>query len=754
MESYYLGLILLLSLLAVGDLIVGVSNDAVNFLNSAIGSKAISFRNLMILASIGILCGAVFSSGMMEVARKGIFNPSAFYFNEIISIFLAVMMTDILLLDFFNSFGMPTSTTVSIVFELLGAAVIMSIIKIVDAGNDLSTLGSYINTEKAAQIILGILLSVVIAFSIGALVQWLARMLWTYKFEQKSPLWSALFGGVSLTAITTFILIKGIKGTPFANTSFDLLGGQTILSFLEGETLVVNGSLFIFWFVFSWLIQGVLKIDIYKVIIGIGTFALALAFAGNDLVNFIGVPIAAFQSYEAWVSSGMHPDFYEMSALAKKVPTPSSFLLLSGAIMIATLWTSSKARAVVKTSIDLSNQQNTRERFKANFVARQLVNSARFFNRTFVGITPKSVLQKIDKTYASGSEATVIDPDAPAFDKLRASINLVVAAVLISFATSLKLPLSTTYVTFMVAMGSSLADRAWGADSAVYRVAGVINVIGGWFFTAFSAFTLGGIVVFAIHKGGIWSIGTILFVIVFLLLKNYQIHRNRKRKNVAYERILRLKNQNTTDVIRDSGHSIAAVMQTVMTTYGLMVRGLTNYDLAPLWSAKRESRKLNRELEELRNGVFYFIRSIDTQETKAATFYVNQLGALQDVNEDLYYLTKLTHLHVYNSHQKLSGEHVENLLDLEESLQRLLQEAKEAFAAGTDDSEYQDVFALRADIYKLLEEKIQWQIEQTAQFESSPRNASLYFNILLKTKDLVRNQFELIDTFYSSVQER
>ena len=241
---------------------------------------------------------------------------------------------------------------------------------------------------------------------------------------------------------------------------------------------------------------------------------------------------------------------------------------------------------------------------------------------------------------------TVIDPDAPAFDKLRASINLVVAAVLISFATSLKLPLSTTYVTFMVAIGSSLADRAWGADSAVYRVAGVINVIGGWFFTAFSAFTLGGIVVFAIHKGGIWSIGTILFVIVFLLLKNYQIHRNRKRKNVAYERILRLKNQNTTDVIRDSGHSIAAVMQTVMTTYGLMVRGLTNYDLAPLWSAKRESRKLNRELEELRNGVFYFIRSIDTQETKAATFYVNQLGSLQDVNEDLYYLTKLTHLHV------------------------------------------------------------------------------------------------------------
>lgn len=754
METYYLGLILLLSLLAVGDLIVGVSNDAVNFLNSAIGSKAISFRNLMILASIGILCGAVFSSGMMEVARKGIFNPGAFYFNEIISIFLAVMMTDILLLDFFNSFGMPTSTTVSIVFELLGAAVIMSLIKIMDAGEDLLALSQYINTEKASQIILGILLSVVIAFSIGALVQWLARMLWSFKFEKKPPLFSAFFGGISLTAISTFILIKGIKGTPIAGTSLEFLGGQTILSFLEGETLMVNGGLFVLWFALSWVFQTVLKIDVYKLIIGVGTFALALAFAGNDLVNFIGVPIAAFQSYEAWASSGMHPDFFEMSALAKKVSTPSSFLLLSGGIMIATLWTSSKARAVVKTSIDLANQQTTRERFKANFIARQLVSGARFLNKTFIGITPKPLLVTIENTYAQGSSTHMIDPDAPAFDKLRACINLVVAAVLISFATSLKLPLSTTYVTFMVAMGSSLADRAWGADSAVYRVAGVINVIGGWFFTAFSAFTVGGIVVFAIHFGGLWSIGALLALIVLLLLKNYQIHRNRKRKNVAYERILRLKNQNTEEVIRDSGQSIAAVMQTVMNCYELMVQGLTRYDLAPLWNAKRESRKLNRELEELRNGVFYFIRSIDTNNTQAARFYVNQLGALQDVNEDLYYLTKLTHLHVYNSHQRLSPKHTENLIDLEASLQKLLQEAKEAFAAGTDDSEYQDVFALRDNIYSLLESKIDWQIQQTASHENSPRNASLYFNVLLKTRDLVRNQFELIDTFYSSFEEK
>ena len=303
MDSIYLFIVILLSLLAIGDLIVGVSNDAVNFLNSAIGSKVFSFRKIMIFASVGILFGALSSSGMMEVARKGIFNPGAFFFDEIIFIFMAVMMTDILLLDFFNTIGLPTSTTVSIVFELLGAAVVMAIIKIAKSDQLLSDLSTYINTEKATQIILGILLSVFIAFSIGALVQWISRIIYTFNFEKKPSWLNSLFGGVALAAIFNFILIKGIKGTPYSNMELELLNSQTINSFIEGNLLSVQIISFILWFFFSVLINFI-KWDIYKIIIGVGTFALALAFAGNDLVNFIGVPIAAFQSYKAWLGSG------------------------------------------------------------------------------------------------------------------------------------------------------------------------------------------------------------------------------------------------------------------------------------------------------------------------------------------------------------------------------------------------------------------------------------------------------------------
>ena len=361
MENIYLYIVILLSLLAIGDLIVGVSNDAVNFLNSAIGSKAISFRNIMIFASLGIALGALFSSGMMEVARKGIFNPGAFNFEEIIYIFMAVMMTDVLLLDFFNTLGMPTSTTVSIVFELLGAAVVMSLIKIFSDSGNLMELSTFINTEKATQIILGILLSVFIAFTIGAVVQWVSRALLTHDFLQKSKLINSLFGGLSLAAISNFILIKGIKGTPYAGIEFDTLDGLTINAFLEANKFLVNLFSLLFWYLFSYFLIRVLRVDIYKVIIGVGTFALALAFAGNDLVNFIGVPVAAYQSYEAWASSGIAANEFSMSVLSNKVPTPTIFLLGSGLIMVLTLWFSSKAKKVVKTSLDLSDQNEIKD---------------------------------------------------------------------------------------------------------------------------------------------------------------------------------------------------------------------------------------------------------------------------------------------------------------------------------------------------------------------------------------------------------
>ena len=463
MDNIYLLMIVALAVLAIADLVVGVSNDAVNFLNSAIGSKAISFKTIMIVASVGIAIGAVFSSGMMEVARKGIFNPEAFMFSEIMIIFMAVMITDILLLNFFNSIGMPTSTTVSIVFELLGAAVAMALIKI--AANDtqsFSDLVIYINTSTATKIIFGILLSVIVAFSIGAIVQWISRLLLSYDFENKATWISAVFGGLALTAITYFILMKGIKGTPYAKLSFDLIGGLTIKEFLETKVTSIIVFSSIFWSLFSYSLISYFKTNIYKLIIIVGTFALALAFAGNDLVNFIGVPIAAWQSYEAWVVSGVPANSFSMEVLASKVPTPNALLLAAGLIMVLTLWFSSKAKRVVKTSIDLSKQGNTKERFNPNFLSRLFVRSASNTSALVERFTPDVVNDFIEKQFKEKEvkASAISDEDKPAFDLVRASVNLMVAGILISIATSYKLPLSTTYVTFMVAMGTSLADRA------------------------------------------------------------------------------------------------------------------------------------------------------------------------------------------------------------------------------------------------------------------------------------------------------
>ena len=519
----YLIMIIALAILAIGDLVVGVSNDAVNFLNSALGSKAISVRNIMILASLGVAVGAVFSSGMMEVARKGIFNPDMFFFSEIMIIFMAVMITDILLLDFFNTLGMPTSTTVSIVFELLGAAVAVSLIKIFATGGDSSMLVEYINVTKATQIIGGILLSVFVAFSVGAVVQYVSRLLLSYNYEQKAKWVGSLFGGVALTSITYFILMKGIKGTAYAKQSFDILDGSTIANFMETQVVLIAISLFIVLSLISFLIVSVLKINIYKIIIGVGTFSLALAFAGNDLVNFIGVPIAAWQSYEAWVASGVAANEFSMQVLASKVPTPNFLLIIAGIVMVVTLWFSKKARRVVKTEIDLSTQGEVSERFNPNFLSRFIVMIGSSISTLFSKILPSSVKKTIEKRFEVPEILTskMDTSDRPAFDVIRASVNLVVAGILISFATSYKLPLSTTYVTFMVAMGTSLSDRAWGSESAVYRVSGVLNVIGGWFLTALSAFSISALVVFMITKLKFVGILLVISIVTFLIIRNH-----------------------------------------------------------------------------------------------------------------------------------------------------------------------------------------------------------------------------------------
>jgi len=751
MDNIYLYMIIALAILAIADLVVGVSNDAVNFLNSAIGSKAISFKTIMIVASVGVAVGAVFSSGMMEVARKGIFNPSEFMFNEIMIIFMAVMITDILLLDFFNSVGMPTSTTVSIVFELLGAAVAMALIKIGHNGGSFDEVINYINTSKASQIIFGILLSVVVAFSIGALVQWVSRLLLSYNFQKKAHWVGALFGGFALTAITYFIFMKGLKGTSYAKESFDILGGGTMKDFLESQVLSIVLVSSIFWSLLSYILIAFVKINIYKLIIIVGTFGLALAFAGNDLVNFIGVPVAAYNAFTEWTASGLAATEFPMDVLAEKVPTNNWLLFGAGMIMVLTLWFSTKARGVVKTSLDLSSQGATQERFQPNFLSRGFVRSAMLMSQMSSYMLPKSWQAKIEKQFESPVITLSKDKvhELPAFDLVRAAVNLMVAAVLISIATSYKLPLSTTYVTFMVAMGTSLADRAWGAESAVYRVAGVLNVIGGWFFTAFSAFTAAALVAYLLNLN-INVMFPILLVVAFALLIRSSIAHNKKSKEVkAEDSLTKAESSSVQGVIHESANNIANVVKRGNKIYTNAIKGLAKQDLTLLKKNKKQVTKLSDEVDDLRDNIFYFIKNLDESSIGASNFYINVLGYLQDMTQSLEYISKVSHKHINNNHKKLKFSQIKELKEVDDKLEVLFNDTKDAF----DSHSFEKIGAIldeKTIVYDIVKEKIQKQVERTRTEESSPKNTTLYFSLLLETKDLLNATMNLLEEYHNS----
>tara|TARA_B100000809_G_scaffold266838_1_gene332069 strand:- start:15304 stop:17553 length:2250 start_codon:yes stop_codon:yes gene_type:complete len=744
MDNIYILMIVALAVLAVADLVVGVSNDAVNFLNSAIGSRAVSFKTIMIVASLGIAFGALTSSGMMEVARKGIFMPSEFYFNEIMIIFMAVMITDILLLDFFNTLGMPTSTTVSIVFELLGAAVVISLIKISNSTGEYSDLGNYINTAKATEIILGILLSVVVAFSVGAFVQWVSRLLLTFNFEKKEKWVAALFGGIAATAITYFIFIKGLKGAGFVSGDFK--------EFVFSNTIVIVALSFIFWTGLCALISKVFKMDVYKFIIIIGTFAIAMAFAGNDLVNFIGVPIAAWQSYEAWSVSGVAATEFSMEVMSKKVPTPTVLLFIAGLVMILTLWFSKKARAVLKTSIDLSSQDSVKERFEPNFVSRGLVRFTTLISKYHETLLPKSLQSKIDERFEKPKFIKVIDErdGLPAFDTVRAAVNLMVASILISIATSMKLPLSTTYVTFMVAMGTSLADRAWGRDSAVYRVAGVLNVIGGWFFTAFSAFVAAGIIAYLIHLGGTVMIAVLLLITVLILVRNYISHKNKTNNTLINSGLKKTESKTVQGIIQESADHISNVISRTNKIYSNMLTGLAKEDLVKLKKSRKGVEKLNAEVDELRDDIFYFIKNLDETSVRGSNFYIIILGYLQDVTQSLDFLAKSSYKHVNNNHKALKFSQIKDLQDINNSFEGLLNEIETIFN-NREFEKLGEIINRKQKAQDDLAVKIASQITRTRTEEDvSPKNTALHFSLLLETKDLVSAIMNLIEEYYNS----
>jgi len=749
MDNIYFLILVALGILAIADLVVGVSNDAVNFLNSAIGSKAISFKTIMIVASIGIACGAIFSSGLMEVARKGIFNPGEFYFDEIMFIFMAVMITDILLLDFFNTLGMPTSTTVSIVFNLLGAAVAMAILKIADVNGSFSDVVNYINTDKAIEIIIGILSSVVIAFTIGAFVQWVSRLLLSYHFQKKAKWVGAVFGGIALSAISYFILLKGIKGTPIANQTYGFIGGITIKDFLETEIYTVVLINFAFWSIISYVLIQFANINIYKVIIGVGTFALALAFAGNDLVNFIGVPIAAWQSYQAWVGSGIVASEFSMEILATKVETPTLLLFLSGMVMVVTLWLSKKARYVADTEINLSREGEAKEKFQPNFLSRGLVRFSIGLSTWVSNAVPTSLQKKVDKRFEKPTVNLSKDKvlQLPAFDMVRASVNLMVAGILISIATSYKLPLSTTYVTFMVAMGTSLADRAWGAESAVYRVAGVLNVIAGWFSTAIIAFIASGIILSLISFGKGAAIAILLFAAVLLLVRNY-ISYNKKSKEIKVEdRLRRAESSSIQGVIEESAANIANVIKRSNKIFSNSINGLAKQDLDSLKKNKKQGKKLASEIEDLREHTFYFIKNLEEAHIGASNFYINIMGHLTDMSQSLEYIGKVSYNHVNNNHKKLKYNQIKELKEIDHKLEEIFNSTQKAF----EEKSFEQIGVIlnsKQDLYDLVSQKIDIQVSRTRTEESSPKNTTLYFSLLVETRDLITAMMNLLEQYY------
>lgn len=732
MEIVYFSFIVFLFMLAVFDLVVGVSNDAVNFLNSAIGAKVARFRTILIIASIGVFVGATMSNGMMDIARHGIFQPQMFSFNDLLCIFLAVMVTDVVLLDVFNTLGMPTSTTVSMVFELLGGTFILSLLKIATDETGLLGFADLLNTDKALSVILGIFLSVAVAFIFGTVVQWLSRLIFTFNYTSKLKWKIGLFGGIATTCILYFALLKGLKDSSFMTPEYNAWIKENTM-YLVGGCFVVSTVLMQ---VFHWC-----KINVFKIVIFMGTFALALAFAGNDLVNFVGVPLAAYSAYQDFAANGAgQADTFMMSSLNESAKTPFIFLFLSGVVMVYALATSKKAQNVVKTSVDLSRQDEGEEMFGSSRVARSIVRGANNVNEFFSKYTPKPLVRWIDARF---NKDEAILAQGAAFDLVRASINLVLSGLLIALGTSLKLPLSTTYVTFIVAMGSSLADRAWSRESAVFRITGVLNVIGGWFLTAGIAFSACALVTIAMYYGGAVVMALFVFVAVFILIKS---NFSTKRKDETdYEEQLFKGIMNAKDKAECWGllkkHVCATqqeMLDFVWKTYEDVVNGFVDEDLKTLRRAVKRIDAEKSRRKKLRQRELVGMRRIDKRISleKNTRFHL----ASNSGEQMLYCLKRMSEPckeHVDNNFNPLSRECIEEILPVKKKIVDYLMRSERI----VEDRDYEHIDALLAEeeAYKQQLSEMRRAQEDRIQMDLSQglKVSLVYLNLLQETQELL-----------------
>lgn len=745
MNEFYLILTIILFALAISDLIVGVSNDAVNFLNSAFGSKAAPKWLIFGVASIGIIVGSTFSDGMMEVARKGIFNPQMFVFSEVMIIFLVVMITDVIILDLFNTFGFPTSTTVSIVFELLGSAISVSIVKLKIAGATLSNLADYINTDKALVIISGILLSIAVAFVVGAIVHWLTRILFTFKVDEKLKYYGAAYCGFAIAVITYFLIVNGAKDASFITPNIE--------QWIKSNMLLIFIYSFLIWSVIFELLRRFFKVDILKIVVLAGTFALAMAFAGNDLVNFIGVPLAGFSSFKAWLTSGLSADSMTMEFLAGKIKTPTYMLLIAGLIMVVTLITSKKARSVVKTSVDLSRQNEGDERFESSAVSRFIVNVSLRSGEVIGKILPDKIKKSISHRFAPlPIDYSIPESERPDFDKLRAASNLIVASILISLGTSLKLPLSTTYVTFIVAMATSLADNAWGRESAVYRISGVFAVIAGWFLTAIIAFSASFIIAQIIMWGGKIAIIIMLVIAIVIIIRSHFLFKKRNKIKKDAEEDMSGTIENASKVLEKCNKSTVNAIISTSKAYFLCFQGFFNDDRQQLKGALEEAEKFNVRAKDLKNNVYKNIQKLQQDQVDTGHFYVQTIDYLREMAHSINFVVLPTYKHFENKHKPFNDDQINELNEFGIELNNFFNFALYILKEKRFDS-LDELIEKRNFLVEKLKVLEKSQIRRIKNNTVSTKNSVLFFNIISETKTLLLNLINVVKAQRDFIKE-
>ncbi len=720
-------LILLLFAIAAISLVVGVSNDAVNFLNSAIGSKVASMRVILIVASLGVLLGSTFSSGMMEVARNGLFNPGFFTFREVLYIFLSVMLTNIILLDIYNSLGLPTSTTVSLVFELLGAAFAAGIMTSLQNGIDWTAIpfNEILNFSSAITIITGIFLSIFLAFIFGTIIQHFARITFTFSLEQSLKKYGAVFSGLAITIIVYFLLIKGAKGSSFIT--------DDQVKWVMANTWKINFISFVFWSIAIQLLMWWTKVNPLRIVVLLGTFALAMAFAGNDMVNFLGVAVGGYVAFKSWTNSGVSADEFNMKVLMDKFSTPSWILLAAGIIMIVTLWTNAKSRKVTETEVSLGRQEEGEERFKSTWLSRLLVGGAIYIGKIFEWILPIRWSKSVSNRFVANGKN---DKDSASFDLIRASVNLLVSSVLIAYGTSQKLPLSTTFVTFMVAMGSSFADRAWGRESAVYRVAGVMNVIAGWLMTAVVAFISSMVVVYILYMSGIPGIFALVGLAIFLLVRSHIVFARKQKEDKDANQIFSSELISLSQAIDENKEVTIKNLKSAAKGYSSSIEALAKEKKNTIENALKKIQKLRQQNSKIQSKIIKYVRKMPKGDLAASRLYILMFDNMQDLYQSVQLITESCVDHISNFHTKPSKEFMGISEQIDKELNMYILSVCEQIANSSFKDE-NSITGQQLRLMNLINKTVDGVIEEIQRGQVGNRIGTLQMKLLLETKDIV-----------------